>query len=312
MDRASPARRIVQETSGILREWLLELPRERRLDGQDLEAELAPWVEAQAWRGPCALWLDSMRLAFAAGEDGTPDATARDPLILEANAWSEGNLEEPEGNRRLPSRSLLAARAAAELERGEVLLLTSWSETVALALESAWRFGKRPHVLIGEGLPDLDGRRMARRVARAGIPVTMAYDAALLGLVPRADRLWLSTEAIGAGTFLARRGTRSLLEECARRDVPARILATSDKLVPGGELRLPAWCESDTWLLWEDPPEGVRLESQCFESVPLDLAGVFSTEVGLETASALHLRALRVEAAPPCGARIPMPAAPTP
>ena len=284
LDRAASARQVVLETSRILERWLRE-GHGRGCTGPDLESELADWAEEQGWRGPCALWLDSCRLAWSAGGD-----------VHLAREAALGSAEESP-----PSRGALADLAAADLERGETVLVTAWSETVAMALESAWRLGRRPQVLIGEGLPGLDGRRMARRLVRAGIPVTMVYDAALAGLVPRADRTWLSTEAIGASAFLARCGTRTLLEECARHDVPARVLATSDKLVPGGELRLPAWCERDAWLLWEDAPEGVALESQCFEAVPLGLAEAFLTEVGTETASALHLRALRVEAAPPCG-----------
>jgi translation initiation factor 2B subunit (eIF-2B alpha/beta/delta family) len=123
-----------------------------------------------------------------------------------------------------------------------------------------------------------------------------------MSIVPRVDRVWLSTEAIGAGAFLAHLGTRSLIEECARRHVPASVLATSDKLVPGGALRLPAWAGREGWRLWEDAPEGVRLETQFYEAVPtalLDLVGGFHTEIGAESAAAMHVRALRVEAFPP-------------
>jgi translation initiation factor 2B subunit (eIF-2B alpha/beta/delta family) len=181
------------------------------------------------------------------------------------------------------------------------VLVTAWSETVALALETAWRLGKAPAVFLPEGLPDLDGRRLARRLSRAGVAVTLAYDSAVLSLVPRVDRVWLSTEAIGAGAFLARSGTRVLLEECARRDVPVRVLATSDKLVPGGRLELPSWAERETWRLWEDAPEGVRIESQFHEAVPtalLEQVGGFLTEIGPEAVAAMHVRALRVEAEP--------------
>lgn len=309
-DRASSAREIVQESSRILRDWLLERPDERGRDGAALEAQLAPWVEEQAWRGPCALWLDSLRLAWKAAKhvEGSPG----EALALETIAWIEETGPGAGADRRLPSRASLAGWAAADFGRGECVLITSWSESVVLALEAAWRLGRRPEVLIGEGLPGLDGRRMARRLARAGISVTMVYDTALLASVPRADRLWLSTEAVGAGAFLARRGTRTLLEECSRREVPTRVLATSDKLLPGGALRLPAWCDRESWLLWEDAPEGVRLESQCFEPVPFELVGGFVTEIGLEAASALHLRALRVEPAPPCGPRSTILAANTP
>jgi len=146
---------------------------------------------------------------------------------------------------------------------------------------------------------------MARRLSRAGIAATLVYDAALLSIVPRVDRVWLSTEAIGAGAFLARLGTRALIEECARRHVPATVLATSDKLVPGGALRLPAWADLENWRLWEDAPQGVRLESQFFEAVPtalFDLVGAFHTEIGAETAAAMHVRALRVEPEAPADA----------
>ena len=156
LDRASPARQIVQETSGILREWLLELPSGSPLNGPELEAELGPWAEDQAWRGPCALWLDSARQSWTSA--GSP----RDSLVREVSSWCEERDVDPAAPPRLPSRAALASAAAADIRRGEVILVTAWSETVTLALEAAWRLGRRPEVLIGEGLPGMDGRRMAR------------------------------------------------------------------------------------------------------------------------------------------------------
>jgi hypothetical protein len=321
LDRASSAARIVQETASLLRGWIRDQPHETVLDGRDLERRLSAWADDQAWRGPCALWLDSLRRAWRAGVAADPERAggllaeelecwlriderdARSDLDPHSEPASPWNGEPLAPGRRLPSRRDLAERARRDLEPGECVLVTSWSETIALSLEAAWRAGLRPEVFVGEGSPDLDGRRMARRLARAGIAVTMVYDNAVPALAPRVDRVWLSTEAIGAGIFLARKGTRTLLEECARRDVPVRVLATSDKLVPGGALRLPAWCERETWLLWEDAPEGVRLEPQVFETVPIELVelvGGFLTEIGRETAADLHLRSLRVEAAPAC------------
>jgi hypothetical protein len=329
-DRASSAAQVVLETSAVLRDWFAERAGESDLDGAEIESGLARWSDEQAWRGACALWLDSLRRAWrrVAGREEPGRGAAL--LAEEMDRWAqdderdaEGELREratrrtpasPEASwngepfapgRRLASRTEVASRAAQDLGPGETVLVTSWSETVALSLETAWREGRRPEVLLVEGAPDLDGRRMARRLARSGIPVTMAYDSALVGLVPRADRVWLSTEAIGAGLYLGRIGTLALLEECQRRDVPVRLLATSDKLVPGGELRLPSWGERETWLLWEDPPEGVRLEPQMFERVPIDrveVAGGILSEHGRETAAALHLRSLRVDASPACGA----------
>jgi hypothetical protein len=326
-DRASSAARLVLETAGIVRRWVHEHADGPPLTGSMIEAGLVTWAEEQAWRGPCALLLDTLRRTWHVGSVRGPRAAA-EALAEELSGWLDEDERDGRGElrerpnrrsgspargpwngeplapgRRLPSRLQLAEKAATEIAPGDRVLVTSYSETVVAALEAAWRAGQRPEVLLGEGAPDLDGRRVAQRLSRSGIRVTLAYDSAVLGLVPRADRVWLASEAIGAGLFLARSGTRTLLEECARRDVPVRVLATSDKLVPGGALRLPAWCERESWLLWDDAPEGVRLESQMFEFVPLDLlelVGGLFTERGPEAVAPLHLRALRVEAAPPC------------
>jgi initiation factor 2B subunit 1/2 family protein len=329
-DRAASAAQVVHEASGLVRRWLAGRS-DAAVAGQALETALDGLVADQGWRGPVAVWIDSIRrtLAFADREG----RSSRDVLEEELGHWlfdpergldgelSERAARENAGRdpasartwdgepltagRRLPSRSELARKAAAVLDSGESVLVTAWSETVALALETAWRTGKSPSVVLPEAAPELDGRRMARRLSRAGIAATLVYDAAVSSIVPRVDRVWLPTEAIGAGAFLARLGTRSLIEECARRNVPASVLATSDKLVPGGLLRLPAWAASEGWRLWEDAPEGVRLEPQFHEAVPtalLELVGGFHTETGAETAAAMHLRALRVEAQPPASA----------
>ena len=326
-DRASSAAQVVRESSVVVRGWLAGRS-EDEVAGPALEAALEDFAADQGWRGPCSLWLDSLRrtLAFAArnrhpardvleaelgrwlvdwerdngGElSERAEREAREQGRIDACVWDGEPLSE---GRRLPNRMDLARAAAAEFDPGDTVLVTAWSETVALSLETAWRAGRRPKVVLAEGAPDLDGRRMARRLTRSGVPATLVYDSAVPSLVPQVDRVWLSTEAIGAGAFLARRGTQLLLEECSRRDVRVRVLATSDKLVPGGALRLPAWAERESWRLWEDAPEGVRLESQFYEIVPtalLELVGSFVTEVGPEAVAAMHVRALRVEAAPP-------------
>ena len=332
-DRAASAEEVVVETSRTVFEWILSRPEDWSWEqaGVEIETELALWIQEQAWRGPCALWLDSLRrtwqwgAGFADFSRPRPRAGPVEVLAEELGLWafeheasSEKTAREPGAEpaprreiapwngepladgRRLPARHDVARHAATELEADEIVLVVGYSETIACALEEAHHAGKRPGVWIAESLPYLDGRRMARRLARAGLTVHLGYDSALLAAVPRADRVWLPTEAIGAHAFLARIGTRVLIEEAERREVPVTILATSDKLVPGGELSLPAWCARDTWLLWDEAPEGIHLESQAFETVPIDLPGRFWTEIGLETAAGLHLRALRVEAAEPC------------
>jgi hypothetical protein len=317
-DRELSALDLVLGTARTLLDWTIAWPVE--VDavqaGRELERGAAAWVDAQAWRGPCALFLHTLRRTWrdhhARGRDHLQAVLAEEIGLW---LWSvEEGLEEFDENtanwngtplargRRLPSRRAAAEHAAAELRHGETVLATAWSDTVARGLETAWMDGKRPRLLIHEGLPELDGRRMARRLVREGVPVTLVYDSALPSWIESADRIWLSTEAIGAREFLARVGTRLLIDEAHRRGVPVSLVATSDKLVPGGELELPAWCAERAELLWEEPEEGVKLELAFHEAVPLDLVDRLITEAGQETPAQLALRALREEPEPPCGA----------
>lgn len=319
-ERLRAPEEVVAETSRAVQGWSFELPLAwswREL-GLALERGLEAWDAAQGWRGTCAVWLDALRRAWHAGSREPEACAPVERIAEELGLWAAtprdgATGDDPEifgpwsgepyaGGRRLASRGELAREAARELERGETILVAAHSDALALALEAAWRRGAAPEVWVAEGAPHFDGRILARRLARAGVAVRLGYDGAALAAVPRADRVWVPTEAVGAEAFLARAGTRALLEEARRLEVPSAVLATSDQLVPGGTLRTPAWCEADSALLWDDAPEGVTLETQAYERVPLDLVDRMTTERGSESPAALALRGLRVEAAPACGA----------
>lgn len=305
-DRASSALELVREASEALLDWLAEEEGAEaawdELAGL-LEAELVAFDESQGWRGPVAHWLATLRRLLALGRAGSFDAPAREVLAEELGLWLDG---EGAGSgpwdgaplapgRRSPDRARCAETAAAAVERGEVILTHGWSDTVALALEEVHARGLDPEIVLAEGGADLAGRRMARRLVSRGAKVRVVYDAALVDAVVRADRVWLGTEAIGAEALLARVGTRAMLAEARRLEVPSTVVATSDKLLPGGELRLPAWCERAAWLLWERAPEGVRVDSQMFERVPLDLPDRFATEHGSCGPADVSLLALRTD-----------------
>lgn len=326
-DRAVGADVVARRVARLAHGWLAEGPPERRPEArpEGLEAarEAAPdgppavhaalarelqdtWA-AHGWRGPVA----GLRAALASAAT-VARANAREALLEECSLWCEDRTAEetevtwdgtPLGpGVRLPDRGRVAAPFLAgagpnahpdALERGEVIVVHGWSETVARTLEAAHRAGLAPEAIVSEGGPDLGGRRLARRLVAAGIPVRFIYDVALPDAVRRADRVWIGTDAIGARTFVARVGTRVLLQEARRAEVGITVLATSDKLMPGGELVLPRWCEDEPWLLWERPPAGVTIASQAFEAVPLEHTGKFATEFGLVSAVELSVRALR-------------------
>ena len=317
-DRELCSRDLVLATAREVCDWTLDWPTDwdaLRIGGE-LERGFSTWAADHAWRGPCAQFLDALRRTWWGYRDHGRDEL-QGIFAEEVGLWlwsiEEGleafgehdvawNGEPLSRGRRLPLRREAARHAAETLGKGEIVLVTAWSETLALALELAWKAGKKPHLLMGESLPWLDGRRMARRVVPEGVRVTLVYDAALPRELARADRVWTPAEAIGASAFTTRIGTRTLLEAAHAEQIPVELVTTSDKVVPGGALSLPRWCRRSPDLLWEDAIEGVTLELDCYEPVPLELTPQPITEVGRERVADLSLRALRADTELPCGA----------
>ena len=307
-DRTSAPRDVVLEAAGVLHEWLTDRDEEfgSAVDARALEQGLADWIQAHGWRGACARFVDSIRRTWHWSHT-QEDLDPRTALLEELGLWTWTTPEllgapfwdgTPLGaGPRLAFEDEVQRATRDRLGRGHVVCVHGYSERVATALETAQRAGLEPEALVSEGGADGSGRRLARRLAKAGVRVSLCYDAALSDAAPRADRIWLGTEAIGANGFLGRVGTRRLLEEAARHEVPVELIAAGDDLVPGGQLELPAWCEDEPWLLWEYAPRGVQLETQLYERVSLDEVTVCLTEAGEETPTQFHLRALRTEVA---------------
>lgn len=301
-DRASCAASVVQEASRVLQGELLRTPEPWGWDdARTLVASgLAPLRAAHDWRGPVARWFAALDELVACGEAGRHGAPPRELLAEELGLWlggagageSDWDGEPLTEGRRLPDRGRVAAHLADDLEHGEVLLVHGFSRTVLDSLEEAQARGLAPEVVVTEGGSDLGGRRMARRLVTVGVRVRMVYDAALLAHVGRADRVLVGVEALGAHDLIARVGTGALLADARRREVPTLALMTSDKVTPRAECALPAWCAAADWLLWEHAPEGVHIDSQAFEEVPLALVDRFLTEHGSLGAAELALRAL--------------------
>ena len=310
-DRASSARALAREAARELRAWIAERPRgwgetpaASTSVGLELEGGLRPWAEGQAWRGPCALFLDTLRRAFLEARDGGQGP--RDALLAELTAWSdEQGVGEWDGRpgttgRRLPDPGVIAARAVEQLERGEALLVHGYSEEVIAAVVAAQQAGLAPQVIVGAGAPDQSGKRTARELSGRGVAVRVLWDAVVLSRVADCDRLWLGLEALAPDRFVGVVGTSTLLGEAARAEVPVQALCGRDAWMPGGELELPTWGEQESWSLWSHPPEEVALESQPFEAVHCELVGSWITERGLESLADFSLRALTLEPAPPC------------
>ena len=305
-DRTSTAAGIVREASELLRDWLTEVgSNENHALGALLGTALDPLHQVHGWRGPVALWLRTIdRAVRQAGSFRTP---LREVLVEEMGLWLGGidGVSEPDSTEwtgepldpgtRLPDRRRCIESLLPEIEPGEVLVVPGFSETVALAIERLVEEGLAPILILGEGGPSLGGRQMVRRLEHTSLSMRLVYDVALGAELPQADRVWLGTEAIGPASMVGLKGTGALLTEARRRQVPCTVFATTDKVMPGARLELPAWAQRESYLLWDGPAEGLTVDAQYFEHTLLDGQALLATEVGLRTPAQLALQALRTD-----------------
>lgn len=186
------------------------------------------------------------------------------------------------------------ARVAADFFQwngpGPLRLVTiSFSRSVVTVLEKL--VGGRPlRVSCSESRPALEGRRLASRLAAAGIPVTCFSDAAIGHALGGADAVLIGADAVAPEWFLNKNATRMLAAAASQQGVPVYILATRDKFVShavGGRLIMREGAAAE---VWESPPAGVAVRNPYFESIPLDLVASLITDMGvLGTASAAEV-----------------------
>jgi translation initiation factor 2B subunit (eIF-2B alpha/beta/delta family) len=172
----------------------------------------------------------------------------------------------------------VAARASEVLPPGGVVATMSSSSTVRAALLSACA-ARACGVVCFESRPMLEGRALATALARAGIAVTFAVDAAAYSLVPTCDLVLLGADSIGDRGVVNKIGSASIASAAARAGVPVYVLADESKLLPRG---FPQAVDDDRpgEEVWT-PQEPVRVWNHYFEALPLDHVTGVVTESGL-------------------------------
>jgi len=174
--------------------------------------------------------------------------------------------------RRAPDALVRHAVALLGSESPDTLRLVtiSFSATVLRVLESL--AGRQPiHVSCSDGQPGLEGRRLAERLAAAGIAVTHYTDAALGHAIAGATAVLTGADAVTPDWFLNKTGTRMLAAVAGSEGVPVYVAATLDKFVSrdvAGRLDIR---EESPAEIWPAPPAGVRVRNPYFEATSLHL-----------------------------------------
>lgn len=182
---------------------------------------------------------------------------------------------------RRRAAAALARRFARQVRPGATVVTYSYSSTVVAALAAArTRLGR---VIVSEGRPGYEGRVVAERLARLDLDVTLVTDAALAEQVEVADLVVVGADAVLAGAYVNKIGTRLLQEQARRRRRPFFVLADTNKFLPAALAAFHRLEEFPARELWRDAPAGVQLLHPLFEVIPLERHVRLLTERGVLT-----------------------------
>ncbi len=140
-------------------------------------------------------------------------------------------------------------------------------------------------VSCAEGRPGLEGRRLAAKMAGAGIAVEFYGDAALGGALGRGAAgetvVLVGADAVTPAWALNKSGTTMLAAAAGRAGVPVYVAATRDKFADRRVAALLEVAERDGREIWDAPPPGVAVRNAVFERVPADLVSGVITDAGV-------------------------------
>lgn len=179
----------------------------------------------------------------------------------------------------------VASRAAALLpEKGTVATVSS-SSTVRAALIHGAK-ARDIRVLCLESRPFREGQLLAESLAKEGVSVVYAVDAAAATLMPDCDMVLLGADSIGDAGVVNKIGSVSLAEPAHRLGVPVHVISDETKILPPG---FPQHLRDDRpgEEVWK-APAGVRVWNRYFESLPLEWVTSVVTEVGTLTVKELE------------------------
>ncbi len=213
-----------------------------------------------------ATLVSLVREVLASVETSADLETGRDAAVRTAEAFGSG-LE-------LRAESV-ATRAAALMPSGGTVATISSSSTVRATLthEGARAIGQ---VICFESRPMREGKILATALAKAGVAVTFAVDAAAWTLLGECDAVLLGADSIGDLGVVNKIGSAGLVDAAMRHEVPVMVVSDETKMLPTG---FPQHLADDRppEEVWR-APAGVRVWNRYFELFELERVTVVVTE----------------------------------
>jgi len=183
---------------------------------------------------------------------------------------------------RAPDAVVRAARPLVEAGAGRPVTLVTWSASGPVGRLAAALARRGPlTVRCAEGRPALEGRALAAALSRVGATVEVFADGALASAAHPASALVVGADALTAGWFVNKAGTRALALAAAAAGVPTYVLAGRDKCLGPTLSRHLALREGPAAEVWTRPPRGVTVRNPYFERVPWSEVAALVTDRGV-------------------------------
>ena len=126
--------------------------------------------------------------------------------------------------------AVISDTASAKICDGDIVLTYAHSSVVAATILCAHRSGKRFRVIVIDSRPLFEGRRLARKLASAGVNVSYTLVTAAAHVISDATRIILGAHAmLGNGRLYSRVGTAAIAMLAHERDIPVIICCESVK-----------------------------------------------------------------------------------
>lgn len=222
------------------------------------------------------------RVLDAAADEATLESTRRAAAAAAESFRSE-----------LESRGVrVAQRLARGIPEGARVMTLSSSSTVRTGLLEAQR--RKISVVCLEGRPINEGQALARTLALAGIPVTLAVDGAAQSLVREADLVIMGADSLGDDGIVNKIGSVGLARGAQEHGVPVWVAADRSKWLPPG-FPQPVDDDRPADEVWRGA-RGVKVWNRYFELLPASLVDRIVSDSGSYTPEELdeERRALRV------------------
>ncbi|MBL7050551.1 hypothetical protein ISS04_00120 [Candidatus Woesearchaeota archaeon] len=181
------------------------------------------------------------------------------------------------------SNNILTTIGAKKINQNSVIFTHCHSSTVINILKRAHNTGKKFKVYNTETRPLFQGRKTARELISAGIPVVHYIDSAAKFALKKTDMVLIGCDAIlSTGRVVNKIGTSMIIDFAVKQEIPVYVCTNSWKFDPqtivGYEEPLEKRNRDE---VWHNAPKGIKIENISFETIDPDkITGIIS-ELGI-------------------------------